>query len=69
MASETADIEDVDCWRAIFGQGDTGTAVRVDVVERDEDEEAENREWGGVDDVMAGGASGFGVCFLVLSCA
>lgn len=67
VVSET--IEDVDCWRAVFGQGDTGTAVRVDVAERDEDEEAEDRERGGGVDVMEVEVSGFGVCCLVLSCA
>lgn len=67
VVSET--MEDVDCCRAVFEQGDTGTAVRVDVVERDEDEEAEDRERGGNIDVMEEEVSGFGVCCLVLSCA
>jgi hypothetical protein len=67
VVSET--IEDVDCWRAVFGQGDTGTAVRVDVVERDEDEEAEDRERGGGVDIMEGEVSGFSDCCLVPSCA
>lgn len=67
VVSET--IEDVGCWRAVFGQGDTGTAVHVDVVERDEDEEAEDRERGDGVDIMEGEVSGFGDCCLVPSCA
>jgi hypothetical protein len=49
VASETADVEDADCRRVSLGRGglDDGTAVRVDVVDRDEEEEAGEGERGG----------------------
>lgn len=67
MASETADVEDTDCRRVSLGRGDAGTAVWVDVVDREEEEEAGDREWDGCTGVGEGGASGFGVSRLVLS--
>ncbi|KAG0694734.1 hypothetical protein DFH29DRAFT_880520 [Suillus ampliporus] len=42
--SEAADVEDMDCWRVSFGRGDAGTAVRVDVVERQEEEKKKKRQ-------------------------
>lgn len=73
VASDTADVEDADCWRVSFGRGDAGTAVRVDVVDRDEEEEAGDRERnGGIgvgEEEGKGGVSGFGVSRLVFSSA
>ncbi|KAG2342716.1 hypothetical protein BDR05DRAFT_990275 [Suillus weaverae] len=69
VASETADVEDEDCGRVSFGRGDAGTAVRVDVVDREEEEEAGDRERDGGIGVGEGGVSGFGVFRLVLSSA
>lgn len=73
VASDTADVEDADCWRVSFGRGDAGTAVRVDVVDRDDEEEAGDSERNGGIGVGEGegegGVSGFGVSRLVFSSA
>lgn len=73
VTSETADVEDADCWRVSFGRGDTGTAVRVDVVDREEEEEEEagdGERSGGIGvGEGEGGVSSFGVSRLVLSSA
>lgn len=73
VASDTADVEDWDCWRVSFGRGDAGTAVRVDVVDRDEEDEAGDKERSGGIGVEEGegegGVSGFGVSRLVFSSA
>lgn len=69
VVSETADVEDADCWRVSLGREDTGTAVRVDVVDREEEEEDGDKERGAGIGAGEGGASGFGVSRLVLSSA
>lgn len=69
MTSETAEVEDADCWRVSFGRGDAGTAVRVDVVDREEEEDAGDRERSGGIGIGEGGGSGFGVSRAVLSSA
>ena len=68
VASDTADVEETDCRRVNLGRGelsvlDDGTAVRVDVVEREEDEEDEagDGERGGDIGAREGGTSGFGI--------
>lgn len=65
VTSETADVEDTDCRRVSLGRGelsvlDDGTAVRVDVVEREEEEEAGEGERGG-DTGAREGVSGFDI--------
>lgn len=75
VASDTADAEDADCWRVSFGRGDAGTAVRVDVVDRDEEEDDEagdrerSRGIGVGEGEGEGGILGFGVSRLVFSSA
>lgn len=70
VASETADMEDADSRRVSFGRGDAGTAVRVDAVDREEEEEeAGDGERSGGIGAGEGAVSGFGVSRLVFSSA
>jgi hypothetical protein len=69
VGSETADMELADCWRVSFGRGNAGTAVRVDVVDREEEEEVGDGMRSAGIGVGEGRGSGLGVSRLVLSSA